>query len=192
MDKKFVTIVAVFAAAIIAIGIGIWIMGTGHKSAAPAQQQHQVSQYPSMYRNDAYGIAFTYPSSYALSEKNADGTDLAHRITLAAADTNQPAAGEGPTAITVSIYGNPNDLSVASWIEQNPQSNYKQATSQYASATVASQAALAYSWDGLYQAKSTVFKNKDTIVMVTVTYDNPSERIVSDYNSLLSSLELNK
>lgn len=150
-----------------------------------------------VYSSDTYDISFQYPENYVIEERDAAGSEMRahHTIVLMDRDdaANIPQNGEGPTAITVDIFQNNLDRQTAEgWIKNSNNSNYKLAISDtLRSGTVGGVPALGYTWDGLYRGDSLVFEHKGAIIMMSVTYMSPEDRIRTDFAQILSSVELN-
>lgn len=142
------------------------------------------------YESAEYGISFSYPETYALEERDAEGRHtivLADKAALAAAPQN----GEGPTAITFDIIQNTDNLAPSAWVKANPASNYQLSPDgTLASSTRDGAEAVAYVWDGLYRGESYVFSHGKDIVMATVTMLEPSDRIKKDFEAILRTLVL--
>src|SRR5262245_29256581 len=97
----------VIALALLATGT-IFFAGTIFMPQAPALQN---------YANDAYGITFSYPEGYVLSEKdvNAVNEPRHHVVTIIREEDAVPRVNsEGPTAITLDFYESSSTL--AEWL----------------------------------------------------------------------------
>jgi len=152
------------------------------------------------YSNSAVGLSFTYPQKYYLEEKEVGNGERSHYAIILTEDTEEnrliregkSPGRDGPIAITVDIYQNNLDKqTIAGWIKNTSESNYKLSNDVLASTTVASQEALSYSFDGLYVADSVVTGFKDSIISFTVTYLNRNDQIRNDFQSVLQSLKFN-
>jgi hypothetical protein len=149
----------------------------------------------STYENATYGLRFSYPDTYVLSERDEPGSALRmhHSITLMdkTAAANIPQGGEGPTTITIDIFGNGIDKqSVDQWIKNTSKSNFKLSPDQTLSTTtIDSLSARSYTWDGLYRGESSVLSKGDNIYMFSVTYMDTLDRIRDDFAALLSTVK---
>lgn len=160
-----------------------------------------VTQNPTTqtYTNDSYGITFQYPTGYRLTEENASkaGQEIMSVVLISEADLPLPVNGEGPTAITIDFYRYDSDEQTPeNWIRKANTSNFQLSTTGELKATeVGGAAALSYTWDGLYRGDSVVFAHehdqKKTMVMMSVTYMSPEDKIRTDFTQILSSVELN-
>lgn len=147
------------------------------------------------YMSPAYGIVFAYPDTYALQEREVGNGERYHyTITLIDKEAlaNVPQNGEGPPAITIDIFQNNLDqLGIEAWVRGTSFSNFKLSPDGLISSTaVAGVPALTYAWDGLYRGESVVFAHNDNILMAGVQFLDRTDQIVTDFYSLLASLEL--
>jgi hypothetical protein len=155
-----------------------------------------ISTSVSEYTNTQYGILFEYPTTYAVREKEVGNSERRHYSIALISKTwlaNQPPeAGEGPTAITFEIYQNNLDkISLEDWVRGANDSNFKLSPDGTLSKVpVAGTQALFYRWDGLYRGESYALAHKGTIIVISVTYDSPTDPIHQDFQSVLSSLDL--
>lgn len=142
------------------------------------------------YQSEKYGIGFSYPENYQLTEHDSTGR---HTIVLtdkdAAAATST--ASEGPTAMIFDIFDNTKHEGVEAWVRRNPASNYQLSPNgNLATAAQNGSEAVAYVWDGLYRGESYVFEHKDQIVMASVTMMSQDDQIKKDFERVLRSLVL--
>jgi hypothetical protein len=141
------------------------------------------------FSDPEYGISFTYPTTYSATRQyypDHYSVVVADKAALAATST----ASEGPTAITFDIFKNPRKLTLRQWVKSNPASNYQLSYGEMASSTEAGKEAVAYRWDGLYRGESYVFTNGNSIMMASVTYMDPKDKIRTDFASMLGSLQM--
>jgi hypothetical protein len=148
------------------------------------------------FESALFGVSFSYPDTYVLTERDPNGSaERAHHVitlTDRVAAANVPENSEGPTVITVDIFGNSADkLDSLTWIKNTSLSNYKLSTDQrVATTTLAGTEAYMYTWNGLYPGESTVLAHGPDILMLSVTYMEPTDHIRDDFRSLLMSLTL--
>lgn len=177
MKGEVVGIVVVLA--LLATG-AIFFAGNFFTQPTPAMQT---------YQNDMYGISFSYPEGYILSEDDVNplGTPRHHVVTIIREEDAVPRLNsEGPTAITLDFYESSTTL--ANWLA-SPVSNLYLGSS-YASTTVDGEDAVSYGWSGLYEGNTVAFTHKNAVVAATVTFISPADQIVADYEALLSSIRL--
>lgn len=145
------------------------------------------------YENPAYGIAFTYPDTYVLSEAERGGGVRGHYVItlIAASEGLPPENGEGPTAITIELYQNNLDQNtLIEWVSGTNAANFKLSDGTFKERTISGERALQNDWSGLYEGKTTMFLHEQSAVAVTVTYLTPEDAILDDYERVLSSIEL--
>lgn len=151
------------------------------------------------YRNDRYGISFSYPARYVVEENMVNEAERYHYQVVLVENTQtyqDIKAGkieptEYPPSITFDIFqNNLGQQSVEGWIKNTSDSNFKLSTGETASTTVTGRPALEYVWDGLYRGNSIVFAHGDTIIMITATYLDANDDIVRDFRELLTSVVL--
>jgi len=151
----------------------------------------EVAHTPSMnlYANGTYGISFSYPENYVLSEQ--EYAQDHYVITLIREEDAVPVigAGEGPTAITFEIYGQEEGATLSDWLS-DPRSNFQLGDGTYASTTVSGNDAVHYGWSGLYEGETTAFLHEGNLIAVSVTYMSPSDPIRATYDAVLASLTL--
>jgi hypothetical protein len=142
------------------------------------------------YRNDAYGISFSYPRDYVLQESERGNAERGHyAIVLVREEDSAPVEnGEGPTAITFDVYHGP-ALALTDWLHTSD-SNYKLALSPYSTTTVADAPGVLYAWSGLYQGITTAFVHRGDIIAASVTLLTPNDENARVYQDILDSLRL--
>jgi hypothetical protein len=143
------------------------------------------------YTNDALGISFSYPSGYIIQEgEHGTATSTHYAIVLTRTkDAQIPENGEGPTDISVDIYGNPAHQTLQDWLGTSA-SNYALAPLPYATTTVAGISGVLYPWSGLYEGITAALPHGDTIVAVSVTYLDQTDTNLSAFQQVLTSLKL--
>ena len=184
-----------FIAVLAVIGAAIFIM-IRPASEKPAIGENVV-ETPKLnqYVNTKYGIEFSYPDGYVLTEQDIGNTAERDHHAIAIMKTEDaakaPESGEGPTAITIDIYGNATDkLTTEQFIKNTSASNFKiSVDGKIATSTVAGQSAFRYTWDGLYRGDSTVVANKTEIYMFSVTYMDSAAVIRDDFAYILSTVK---
>jgi hypothetical protein len=146
------------------------------------------------YTNATYGISFSYPTSYVLTEMDAPGSEMRkhHVITLMRKeDLPLPERGEGPPAITIDIYQNNLDKQTTEgWIRNSRESNFKLGEGRLASTTISGFPALSYRWSGLYEGSTIVLAEPNWIYAFTVTYLEMGAPIVQDFVALREGVQI--
>jgi hypothetical protein len=153
----------------------------------------------STYSNDTLGVSFDYPDRYFLEERDVDTTHRLHRQIVLLEDTEwnrkisrgEIADTEGPPAIMLDVFQNDLDRqSARDFITGSNNSNYKMGPGTIATSTKGDTVGLEYVWSGLYEGKSFVIANEDFVYMFSVTYMSPEDEIISDFEALLSTVEV--
>lgn len=161
----------------------------------PAPQNNgQNSAALEQYLSVKYGLSFSYPTSYVLSEMDAPGSGMRehHAITLTRKeDLPLPVDGEGPPMITVDIYQNNLDKQTTEqWIRNTSASNFKLGEGRLASLTVSGLPALSYRWSGLYEGTTIVTAQPNWVYVFTVTYLEMGAPIVQDFVAIRDSVQI--
>ncbi|MEX1112416.1 MAG: hypothetical protein WEC84_03060 [Candidatus Andersenbacteria bacterium] len=150
-----------------------------------------------LYESDTYGISFRYPATYFATERSVGTPDMPQQAIILAEDTQEnrdlfegrnTEPREGPIAITIDIYENPQKLSPQDWIQSS--TNWTLSNQQLTPTTVDNKEGLSYSWSGLYEGKSTVITNEQYAYVISTTWLLPSDPTIEDYNTVLNSLRI--
>lgn len=146
------------------------------------------------YSNAAYGLSFSYPETYVLSEIDAPGSGMRvrHSITLLRKeDLPLPEGGEGPPAITIEAFQNDLDKQTTEgWIKNTSASSYKLSEGTLAATTVNGLPALSYRWSGLYEGTTIALAMPNWIYVFTVTYLEMGAPIVQDFVAIRDNLRI--
>lgn len=146
------------------------------------------------YSSAEYGIAFSYPESYVLEERDAPGSGMRkhHVITLMRkADLPPPVNGEGPPAITIEMYQNDLDKQTTEgWIRNTSASNWKLGEGRLATTTVSGLPALSYRWSGLYEGTSIALAQQKWVYVLSVTYLDMGADIIQDFVAIRDSIQI--
>lgn len=175
-------ILVLLTAALLAGGAYAYVYRTA-PSAAVAPETERT------YARSDFGIAFSYPKSYVLTEREENGRYSIALIEHSALE-NTPEAGEGPTAITVELFENSGGESAEAWVRSATSSNFHLSNQNLAAKTVAGASAVAYAWDGLYRGESVVFAHRGRIIMLSVTYLTEEDQIRGDFDAVINSIKL--
>ena len=160
--------------------------------------QLRLAPAPAMrtYSSAEYGISFSYPSTYLLTEHDALGSALRkhHAITLMRReDLPLPEGGEGPPSITIDMYQNNLDTQTTEqWIRNSSASNFKLGAGLLTHARVGGLPALSYNWSGLYEGMTVAVAEPNWIYALSVTYMDANSPIVQDFKALTESVRITK
>lgn len=178
-DMKKILIVVLL---ILAAALAWFVWGRSEGSSIPGGKR---------YTNSDYAFTLDYPKGYELTERIVSEPVEHTSITIIDKDDLPPPEnGEGPTAITLDIYALNGFSSLEQWIQANPVSNFALGPQTMATTTVNSRLAYTYEWDGLYRGKTTAFMHNGNVFLASVTYLEPTDPIVTDYQQVLSSILL--
>lgn len=162
--------------------------------AGPALAPEQIPPVEQLYSNGVYGISFSYPVGYLLSEEDMTGPNDPHHyvITLIREEDAVPvvAGGEGPTAITIDIYSKGESEDMPAWLRAHPESNFALGDGTLADMSVGGAHASRYSWSGLYEGETTAFFHNNWTILVSVTFMSSADQMRADYEYLLDSFRL--
>ncbi|OHA27461.1 MAG: hypothetical protein A3C06_03390 [Candidatus Taylorbacteria bacterium RIFCSPHIGHO2_02_FULL_46_13] len=143
-----------------------------------------------------YGISFSYPDSYVLSEMDAPGSgERAHHVIvlIRREDSPLPVDGEGPPAITIDVYQNNLDnQTTEGWIRNTSQSNFKLSEGRLASTTIGGLPALSYRWSGLYEGTTIALAQTNWVYVFSVTYLEMGAPIVQDFVAIRDSVKISE
>lgn len=172
---------------VVAVAAGLYFLSNRENGNVPLKT----------YTNEAYGITFDYPESYALTETAATGApgETGTIVTLTKKGLAVPKDGEGPTAITIGMYDgsvvqDTKEDPARAWITTSTSSNFAQSNQQSPGQTrVADKSGWLYTWDGLYQGTTVVTENNGTIYAFTVTYDGDADmKMREDFTEIMETV----
>lgn len=152
-----------------------------------------------IYTSDTYGISFSYPKKYFLTEKLQPGSaERYHYVISLFEDTEfnrKLVAGEvlgteGPVSISFDIYQNNLDkLTLLGWLNTG-NSNFKLGDGKHELTKVNGKEAVKYSWDGLYQGDTVAWLSGDNLIAGSVTYNSSDDVIRQDFEKILETVKL--
>lgn len=166
---------------------------------------YYVSEYGTLgglklYSSETYGISFSYPKTYFLTEKLQSGSEKRYHYTISLFEDTEfnrkLVAGEikgteGPVAITFDIYQNNIDkLSLLGWMNNSSASNFKLSDGKHVLMKVHSEEAVRYTWDGLYRGDTVAWLAGNNIIAASVTYNASEDSIKKDFEGVLESVKL--
>ncbi len=185
--KRIGLVVAVLAVLFVAYyAFSVYLVskldGTGGVHA-PAETTQQYSSED--------GVTFMYPDAYRLtSEKHTVGTTTWDSIVFVDKNYVPPVNGEGPTAISMSVFENPKGLTLEQWIKNEPQSNYKLSLDgTFTAGSIGGEPSLSYQYSGLYQFDAVAVLHKGKVFLFTDSWDQTIDPIRQDFNKILSSVQ---
>lgn len=149
-----------------------------------------------VYESSAYGLSFSYPAGYYLKEHEApaERPQLSLVIVEDSEENRDLMEGrsselrDGPTAITIDVYPNPDRLPAEDWVRADM--NWTVRTSEAAPIGRGSITGVTYSWSGLYAGKSIVVTQGMRTYAFSVTWLTPADPILSAFDRVLASVYL--
>lgn len=191
MDKNAL----VWALAVAAVATGAYLLlanygatNSGGPGGVPAPQSNLL-QYSS---EDGY--SFMYPASYELSSRTEGNAERQWDVlVLLPKGYVPPEAGEGPPAITVSVFENPEGLTLEQWVQGDARSNWKMIVDERASRPieVGGHPAIWYHYSGLYEVDSVAVAHEGKILLFSGDWLEPGDKIRADFNDLIKTVTFN-
>lgn len=198
MDMNTKTAIAVVIAVVVVFGA---FMLLGNQSVPLVSDQLPASEENTAdvtaYTNEEFNIAFTYPSTLFLSERDAGTTARSQLALFLTEDTEEnrdviegrnTVPREGPTGITVDVYQNPEQLSSRAWVQTD--TNWTIANGGATDVTVAGNEGVTFTWSGLYEGRTVVVTKGDKAYVFSVTWMTPEDQILRDFDTVLNSVQL--
>jgi hypothetical protein len=185
--KKFGSVLAVLVALFVAYyAFSLYIVskldGTGGVQA-PATTMQQYSSED--------GVTFQYPDTYRLtSQTNTAGGFTWDSLVLIDKNYVAPVNGEGPTAISMSVFDNAEGLPLEQWIKNEPRSNYKlSAEGTPTKGAIGGKESLAYQYSGLYENDAVAVAHNGKIFLFSDSWMQTVDPIRQDFNKILSTVQ---
>lgn len=149
------------------------------------------------HANPAYGFQFEYPAGFAIETESEQLIETQSHVQIYTSEDyralQQGTLYEPGRFIEVSAYENPDRLSAQEWSVQNsPQSNLDPARPNDVDAIrVAGQAAIAFSWCGMFCGDSVVFTNGDrnVVVVVAIIDAAPADPVRAAFEQILNTFQ---
>lgn len=150
-------------------------MGDAAAPAGPALE---------LYRSDALGVSFGYPSGRYDIGTPEDGS-----LVLMPEGYAPPQGGEGPPTITMSAYSDAEGLPLEQFLQNEPRTNFGlSADKKLEPLTVNELPALSYRYSGLYESDAIAVLNGKRVYIFTVSWANESDQIRADFMTIINSL----
>lgn len=185
--------------AVLGIVLTLSVLATGYIFLVP-QLPSVPTKSPTLlsYSNDRYGISFSYPVGYILSEEDSNTPAVTnHTITLIAEEDAVPviAGGEGPVSVTIEVT---EDVSrtlpytdVLETAKSSSATNFHLSDGTYDRTDINGTEAISYHWSGLYEGETTFFIHRGKYqIAVSVTYHSRTDKLRSVYDTVLATFVL--
>jgi len=192
MTKKLTTIFFIVVA-VLAVGFAAVFLasrylvskldGTGGVHA-PALEQYSSED----------GVSFMYPEKYELSSRQDGNAERAWDVlVLLPKGYVPPVGGEGPPAISMSIFANPEKIALDKWVLGDARPNWKLATDPggLGSRMVGGEAAFVYKHSGLYETDAVAVAHGGKIFLFEAGWMTPQDAIRTDFENLLNTVQFN-
>jgi len=149
------------------------------------------------YMNQELGIGFDYrtgPKGYVLTERpsSEEGPEPIHTLILmqaADAEAEMPVGGEGPPAITISIFKNAKKQWPQTWANEYIQySNINLMQNEIQEAVVGGANAIRYMSDGLYASENIVVAHGEHMYVFTGMFIDAESQLRKDFAPLVESV----
>jgi len=140
------------------------------------------------------GYSFMYPASYELSSRTEGNAERQWDVlVLLPKGYVPPEAGEGPPAISLSVFPNTEGLSLEQWVQGDARSNWKLIVDERASRpmTVDGESAIWYHYSGLYEVDSVAVAHDGKIFLFSGDWLDPQDAIRADFNNLIKTVQFN-
>lgn len=157
----------------------------------PSQEQNVSFE---TYLNSAYGIAFQYPSNLYLSARESGTPERPQLGIVLVEDTETnreyiagtaATVGEGPTAITVDVYPNPENLTAKDWAAK--ETTWSVANAEAVPVNVNGAEGVVYTWSGLYEGRTVILTKESKAYVFSVTWLTPEDQLLKDFDMVLTS-----
>lgn len=193
MNKALLIVTVILGFAALALGSYLFL----YRSPIPVPVRIEEAPEGQKYENGAYGISFEYGSGYFLKERDAGTAERPQLAIILVEDTQEnrevlegraPEPRDGPTAISIDVYPNPDRLTAEDWVRADM--NWTVRTSEAAPIGRGSIAGVTYSWSGLYEGKTVIVTEGTLAYVFSVTWLAPTDPILAQFDALLSSVVL--
>lgn len=196
MQNTIITIVTLSLLGAAALGASLLLTAPTNMPLVPPEVPEM-----SEYRNDAYGLTFSYQTGsagYVLEERTpgSNTTPLLTTITLTTQGDHErmqmspPIGGEGPAVIAINVFANNDRQFPLAWAMEYPEySSYNLKTSPDEEIVVGGANALAYTADGLYPARQVIAAHGSYIYVLTGQYLDPESALRADFDNLVASVQ---
>ena len=192
MNKLLIAMTIILILTALALGSYLFL-STGRVSV-PVRIQDPAGT-PKSYASPEHGIAFTYSSDYYLKELHAATAQRPQLAIVLVEDAQEhrdllegrsAVARDGPVAITVDAYPNPDRLPAEDWVRAD--ANWAARTSDAAPYARGTITGITYSWSGLYEGKSVVATEGRYAYVFSVTWLEPDDPLLAEFDRLLGTV----
>jgi len=182
---------------VLLIGVGaLLLLGffVFQSTNAPVVEEQTPSATEKDFDSEELGFSFTYPLNYTL-QTHEQGTPEREWTVLTLIDSAilqsaiENGASEGPPAIALQVFNNPENYSVEQWITSMSYSNYKLATDPTLRPVVVDgEAGFAYRHSGLFETNAIVVEHEGHIYMFSVDWMTAEDQNIKDFTGIVESI----
>jgi hypothetical protein len=183
--------IALIAVALAVVAVGVYVF-SGAKLEAPQQAEQNGGAELSRFEDKELSLAFSYSPDYTLEKREIEvGGAMATYLTLIPADYVPPQGGEGPPALTVAVYPNPQGKPLADWLAgmtnaaPTPTGGW-----DFSEATIDGRDGLAYTSTGLYESDNVAVAANGNIYVFSAAWMTREDRTLNELDTLLRSVNL--
>ncbi len=185
----------------VALVAGVLIIGSFFLNQTPSEQpvpqNGQQESTAISYNSSELGISFEYPENYML-QTHEQGTAERDWTVLTLIDSEilrsaiENGASEGPPAIAIQVFNNPEGYTAEEWIKGMSYSNFKLSSDEVLTpVTVGGEAGLAYRHSGLFENNAAVVVRGEKVYMFSVSWLTPQDENVRDFGHILETINFN-
>lgn len=145
------------------------------------------------YSNERFGLSFSYPTGYVLTETAGASSTDPYRIAIVRESDAQAVVenSEGPTAIFIEAYPLTASTSLEAFLTSETRSNLALGNGVLEPLTLNEVPGFSYTWSGLYEGVTAALKHRDYALLFSATFNSPTDSILEDFRTLLDSVRLN-
>jgi hypothetical protein len=137
-----------------------------------------------VYHSGALGVSFSYP--FARYDIQAPAPDT---LVLLPEGYVPPQGGEGPPAITVTMFNDAEGLPLEQFIQNEPKTNYPLSPDKtLTQTTLGGLPAVAYTYTGLYESDAAAVKVGSRVYVFAAAWADAGDQIRQDFKSLLQTV----
>jgi|GEM_PF-2033668 len=200
-----VLVFALVGVALLLVVGGVYYLTTRSGESPAPETEEEITEEPGggittggteMFET-ASGLTFTYPDTYTAVSPEMLDLSAEEVVNLFDKDdyrelmeSTEPR--EGPTAITLQVFDNPENQAAGEWIMEHAQTvNYNPDLGRLQPREIAREDGVAYRFTGLYEGDAAAFTAGGKLYLFTVTWMGPNDQIREDFEGVLSSISVN-
>ncbi|MEA2701482.1 MAG: hypothetical protein QOE22_191 [Candidatus Parcubacteria bacterium] len=195
MNKALLAVTAVLG--LIALALLGYLLLYQSSVPVPIVIENSPKDEAPSYTSSEHGIAFDYSPGYYLKERDVGSSERPQLSLLLVEDTAEnrdvvegrsTEGRDGPISIVIDVYPNPDKLPAEDWVHAD--TNWTVRTSDAAPIGRGQITGVTYSWSGLYEGKSVVITEGSRAYVFSVTWLEPDDPILTEFDRVLSTVQL--